>query len=374
MWRWLTSPPQKHHWLLLAALLMVGFFAVIFLPRRHPIFPFEELWRRRDGGQPGYMRDIAFSSDGSQLISTNDKGLLIWRVQDGQLLQTFPLPAGSRAMLSPDGSVAALYKEDGTITLLRLPDGQPLCTIKEIWPVQTFPFLHRFKQMFLPSVGGFNFSPDGRFLLVVNFPMGKIHLWRVADGKKVAELPIPQIPLAAALSLDARLLATYDPVKGSVTVGEVTTKKQLHQWHIGAGIDELRFSPDGKQLLAWGGVGRPSCKLILLSIADGKRTDLYIDYGALESAAFSPVEPFVAAGIYKSWDLLASLRPKGTTVPALWINRNTLSLWDLTTKQRWDLNLTLRDFPSSLAFSPDGQYLAVVTIGGEVILLRRRAK
>jgi len=140
MWRWLTSPPQKHHWLLLAALLMIGFFAVIFLPRRHPLFPFEELWRRQDGGQPGYMRNIAFSSDGSQLISTNDKGLLIWRVQDGQLLQTFPLPAGSRAMLSPDGSVAALYKEDGTITLLRLPDGQPLCTIKEIWPVQTFPF------------------------------------------------------------------------------------------------------------------------------------------------------------------------------------------------------------------------------------------
>jgi WD40 repeat protein len=93
--------------------------------------PLEELWRRQDGGQPGYMRNIAFSSDGSQLISTNDKGLLIWRVQDGQLLRTFPLPVGSLAMLSPDGSVAALYKEDGTITLLRLPDGQPLCTIKE---------------------------------------------------------------------------------------------------------------------------------------------------------------------------------------------------------------------------------------------------
>jgi hypothetical protein len=78
------------------------------------------------------------------------------------------------------------------------------------------------------------------------------------------------------------------------------------QWHLGAGIDELRFSLDGKQLLAWGYVWGPSCKLILLSIADGKRTDLYIDSGALESAAFSPVEPFVAAGTNKSWDLLAS--------------------------------------------------------------------
>ncbi|MFA0733893.1 MAG: hypothetical protein OGMRLDGQ_000393 [Candidatus Fervidibacter sp.] len=374
MWRWLNSPPQKHHWLLLAALLMVGFFAVIFLPRRHPLFPFEELWRRQDGGQPGYMRNIAFSSDGSQLISTNDKGLLIWRVQDGQLLRTIPLPAGSHAMLSPDGSVAALYKEDGTITLLLLPGAQPLCTIKEIWPVRTFPFLHRFKQMFQPSVGGINFSPDGRFLLVVNFPMGKIHLWRVADGKKIAELPIPQTTYTAALSPDARLLATYDPVKGLVTVWEVATKKQLHQWHLGAGIDKLRFSPDRKQLMAWGGVVGPSCKLILLSIADGKRTDLYIDNGALQGAAFSPTEPFVAAGTNKSWDLLASFRPEGKTVPALWITRNTLSLWDLTTKQRWDLKLTLRDFPSSLAFSPDGQYLAVVTIGGEVILLRRRAK
>jgi WD40 repeat protein len=373
MWRWLNSPPQKHHWLLLAALLMVGFFAVIFLPRRHPIFPFEELWRRRDGGQPGYMRNIAFSSDGSQLISTNENGLLIWRVQDGQLLRTIPLPAGSRARLSPDGSVAALYKKDGTITLLRLPDGQPLRTIKErTWTVRT---IHGgFKQAFAPFVGGINFSPDGRFLLVVSKATSKIHLWRVADGKKIAELPIPQTTYAAALSPDAQLLATYDYVKGSVTVWEVATKKQLHQWHIGTGIDKLGFSPDGKQLLAWGYVWGPSCKLILLSIADGKRTDLYIDYGALQGAAFNPTEPFVAAGIDKSWDLLASLRSKGTTIPALWIDRNTLSLWDLTTKQRWDLNLTLRDFPSSLAFSPDGQYLAVVTIGGEVILLRRRAK
>jgi len=371
MRRWLTSPPQKHHWLLLAALVMAGLFAVFFLSRRHPLFPFEELWRRRDGGQPGYIRDIAFSSDGSQLISTNENGLLIWRVQDGQLLQTFPLPAGSRAMLSPDGSVAALYKEDGTITLLRLPDGQPLCTIKErTWTVKT---VHGFKQAFLPSVGGFNFSPDGRFLLVVNFPMGKIHLWRVADGKKVAELPIPQIPLAATLSLDARLLATYDPVKGSVTVWEVATRKRLRQWHLGTDIDKLCFSPDGKQLLAWGDVWGPSCKLILLSIADGKRTDLYIDNGALQGAAFSPAEPFVTAGIDKSWDLLASLRSKWTIVPALWIYRNILSLWDLTTQQRWDLNLR-GDFPSSLAFSPDGQYLAVVTVSGEVILLRRRAK
>ena len=353
---------------------MAGLFAVFFLSRRHPLFPFEELWRRQDGGQPGYMRNIAFSSDGSQLISTNDKGLLIWRVQDGQLLRTIPLPAGSHAMLSPDGSVAALYKEDGTITLLLLPGAQPLCTIKEIWPVRTFPFLHRFKQMFQPSVGGINFSPDGRFLLIVSEATGKIHLWRVVDGKKVADLPVPRTTYAAALSPDAQLLATYDYVKGSVTVWEVATKKQLHQWHLGAGIDKLRFSPDRKQLMAWGGVVGPSCKLILLSIADGKRTDLYIDNGALQGAAFSPTEPFVAAGTNKSWDLLASFRPEGKTVPALWITRNTLSLWDLTTKQRWDLKLTLRDFPSSLAFSPDGQYLAVVTIGGEVILLRRRAK
>jgi hypothetical protein len=178
--------------------------------------------------------------------------------------------------------------------------------------------------------------------------MGKIHFWRVADGKKVAELPIPQIPLAATLSLNARLLATYDPVKGLVTVWEIATKKQLHQWHLGAGIDELRFSPDGKQLLAWGGVGRPSCKLILLSIADGKRTDLYIDSGALESAAFSPVEPFVAAGIYKSWDLLASLRSQR---------------YDYSCprdKSQHSLPLGF-DHPAAMGFEPDTKRLPLLT-------------
>jgi len=372
MWRWLNSPPQRHHWVLFIALLMIGFFAVFFLPRRHPLFPFEELWRRRDGGQPGRMRSIAFSPDGSQLISTSDQGLLIWRVQDGQLLRTIPLPSGSRATLSTDGSVAAIDKEDGTITFLRLPDGQPLRTIKERpWSVYT---LHGIKQKFAPFVGGFNFSPDGRFLLVVSNATGKIHLWRVTDGKKVAELPVPQNLSAAALSPDARLLATYDYAKGSVTVWEVPTRKRLRQWHLGSGIDKLGFSPDGKQILAWGNVWGPFCKLILLSIADGKRTELNLDDGALQNATFSPTEPFVAAGAHKSWDLLARLRPEGMTVPALWMHRNTLSLWDLTTQRRWDLNLLPRDFPSSLAFSPDGQYLAVVTLAGEVILFRRRAK
>ncbi len=370
MWRWLTSPPQRNHWLLFIALLTIGFFAVFFLSRRHPLFPFEELWRRRDGGQPGWMRDIAFSPDGSQLISTSDQGLFIWQVQDGQLLRTIPLPSGGRATLSPDGSVTAIYKKDGTVTLLRLPDGQPLCTIKERpWAVYT---LHGIKQEFAPSVGGFSFSPDGRFLLVVNHATGKIHLWRVADGKKVAELSVPQTPFAAALSTDARLLATYDPNKGLVTVWEVATRKRLRQWHIGTVIDKLGFSPDGKQILAWGKVWGPSCKLILLSIADGKRTDLNLDDGALQNATFSPTEPLVAAGIHKSWDLLSSLRPEGTTVPALWMRHETLSLWNPITKQRWDLHL--KDFPSSVAFSSDGQYLAVVTLSGEVILFRRRGK
>jgi WD40 repeat protein len=356
--------------LLLAALVTAGLFAVFFLSRRHPLFPFEELWRRQDGGQPGWRREIAFSPDGSQLISTSDQGLLIWRVQDGQLLRTIPLPAGHRAMLSPDGSVAALSQDDGTITLLRLPDGQPLRTIKERpWAVRT---LHGLRQAFLPSIGGFNFSPDGRFLLVVSEATSRIHLWRVADGKKVAELPVPQTPLAATLSPDARLLATCDLMKGLVTVWEVAARKRLRQWHLGAGIDNLRFSPDGKQLLAWGNVWGPSCKLILLSLANGKRTNLNLDDGALQSATFSPTEPFIAAGISKSWDLLANLCPKGVTVPALWMHRDALSLWNPTTKQRWDL--PLKDFPSSVAYSPDGRYLAVVTVSGEVILLRRRAK
>ena len=372
MWRWLTSPPQRHHWVLFAALLIVGFFVVFLLSRRHPPFPFEELWRRQDGGQSGYMRDVAFSPDGSQLISTNDQGLLIWRVQDGQLLRTIPLPAVSRATLSPDGSVAAIYKEDGTITLLRLPDGQPLRTIKERpWTVNT---LHGSKQAFSPFVGGFNFSPDSRFLLVVSDATGKIHNWRVTDGKKIAEVPVSHTFLSAALSSDARLLATCDRKKGLVTVWEVATRKKVRQWHLGADIDQLRFSPDSEQLLAWGNVWGPSCNLILLSVADGKRTDLNLDDGALQNATFSPTEPFVAAGSFKSWDLLVRLRPERITVPALWMHRNILSLWDLTTHQRWDLLLTPRDTPSSLAFSPDGQYLAVVTLGGEVILFRRRAK
>ena len=285
-------------------------------------------------------------------------------------------------MLSPDGSVAAIYKEDGTITLLRLPDGQPLRTIKERpWTVRT---LHGSKQAFSPFVGGFNFSPDSRFLLVVSNATGKIHIWRVTDGRKVAELPIPQNLLAAALSPNARLLATYDFVKCSVTVWEVATMRRLRQWHVGTCIDKLGFSPDGKQILASGNVWGPFCKLILISIADGKLMDLNLDYGFLQSATFSSTEPFIAAGIHKNWDLLARLRPKvverifkqylGTIGPAFWVHRNTLSLWNYTTQQRWDLSLKQRDDPSSVAFSPDRQYLAVITLSGEVILLRRRVK
>lgn len=78
-------------------------------------------------------------------------------------------------------------------------------------------------------------------------------------------------------------------------------------------------------------------------------------------------------------DLTASLRPRNLTVPALWVYGDVLTCWHLTEsglEKCWEAKnfvsnpLAGGDIVSAYAFSPDGQFLAIVTLDGRAKLFQ----
>lgn len=80
-----------------------------------------------------------------------------------------------------------------------------------------------------------------------------------------------------------------------------------------------------------------------------------------------------------SRDLTASLGPRNLTVPSFWVYGDILTCWRLTEiglEKCWEAKnlvsnpLTGGDIVSAYAFSPDGQFLAIVTLDGRVKLFQ----
>jgi len=170
------------------------------------------LWRVADGkhlrrlGAAKYkVSDVAFSPDGNVIGAVSDDGLRLWRAADGELLEHVE---GTDAFVhsisfSPDGTMLAtpwLDKTRGTLLVLRsVPQGRELCVLSD------------------PSVPGAQFvafSPDGLFLATTPLMGQEICLWRIADGKCVLRLKLPDFgflstntPHGVAFSPDGAWLA-----------------------------------------------------------------------------------------------------------------------------------------------------------------------
>jgi len=101
-------------------------------------------------------------------------------------------------------------------------------------------------------------SPNGKTLACATveqtsnvFPEIRLHLWNTANGKKLAELRLPDqaSPRDLAFSPSGRLLAVIQ--SGAVSVWDVERRRKLHQQDEGGG--GIRFSADEKKLFALGG-------------------------------------------------------------------------------------------------------------------------
>ncbi|HEY1244687.1 MAG TPA: caspase family protein, partial [Hyphomicrobiaceae bacterium] len=173
---------------------------------------------------------VAFSPDGTfALTSDRENGLEHWRVATGQLVRTLKPKLGEPVAISPDATRA----------LSQGPSGQ-----LKLWDAVSGQFLRSFERR-SSVVGSVAASPDGTRLLTVDT---KIRLWDASSGTLTRSIGESRIGSPVAFSPDGtRLLVgrynaldLWDVASGR-RVRRITTLTPEH----------VAFSADGSRLLAF---------------------------------------------------------------------------------------------------------------------------
>lgn len=257
------------------------------------------------------MYSVAFSPDGSQLLSASENSILIWQTSDGEMLLSKEMPSSSinSVAFSPDG-VGLASGGDGGMELRRISDGILLPIIEE-------------NPDYVTDIA---FSPDGTLLAGASWQVIKV--WRMHDQTLAFTITGKKGSIrSVAFSPDGTILASS--VENGVQLWNASDGTLLHDLTSRIiGVNDIAFSPDGTYLASASTSGfqiwRVSDGLLLYTL------DIYA--GCL---AFSPTESF-----------LAGCSTGGSIV-----------LWDFSSGALHTLEGKYNNHANSIAFSPDGSHM-----------------
>ncbi len=244
----------------------------------------------------------------------------------------------------------------------------------------------------------------GKFLAAGSHDLGVVKVWQVEKGELVQSLLLGAgESINLAISPSGKFLAVK-------TLKFNSKQKQkgefLELWHLSTGrrlysvempiragklylsplsssvwVDRFNFSfsPDGKFLMSTG-IDWKGYTVGIWRARDGKLDKQIAIQWELMTAGFTHhSSSLFLTHENTSRDLIASLRPSNLTVPAFWVYGDVLTCWRLTEsglEKCWEAKnlvsspLAGGDIVSAYAFSPDGQFVAIVTLGGRVKLFQ----
>ena len=241
-----------------------------------------------------YVKQLAFSADGTALRALSYDSVTSWNVASGKLPTTTELPGVGSWWASSDLRLLALGHPDTVARVWDVRSGQEMAVLRageegitacafcpdgrlltacgsdglKVWDVATGEETESFAELKLTR-GALAFSPDGRLCAAGS---GNIELWDIAKGTVVRELPVPKqanpyvaLSVDMAFSRDGTLVAAARN-DGYLMVWEVETGREL--WRASEllratmpmggvkGTDaSVSFSADGRLLAATSSTG-----------------------------------------------------------------------------------------------------------------------
>ena len=371
-------------------------------------------------GNMGPISSVAFSPDGSTIVSGYDDGsVLVWDVKTGEHKQflTAEQEWVSSVAFSPDGKIIAsggacvegmcpgitlldtqtgerLKSFGGPYTTLSVcfsPDGKMLASSGDnwdsdirLWDVQTGELLKTLKKRTAfedRDVNSIVFSPDGN-TIASGSGNGAIRLWNTHTGEFIKYLVghTKSVNSVVFSPNGNRLISTGED---GVCLWDVNTGEYIDEFQIPA--VSAAFSPDGKTCAIASEMGifvRNAHTLQflerLMETAGSEDNNFRgKDIGSIQSVAFSPDgKTIVSCGgnNIHLWDshtnqLLNTLvghtesvnsvvfSPDGETIASAG-NDGTIRLWDANTRKRLKASMGHAESVNSVVFSPDGETIA----------------
>ncbi|HEY7308762.1 MAG TPA: sigma-70 family RNA polymerase sigma factor [Gemmataceae bacterium] len=189
------------------------------------------------------LSNIAFLSPSGRLLAIEDKftRLALWDVSRNRFRRELEIKgAWPRAVFSPDEKTLVVGEDSGSV---------------RAWDVTTGK--SRFLGEHKGTVYSLEFSDDGSLMSLGADQT--VRIWNVAAGRERSRFTVPKEVVAAAISPDGKIVATW-------TFWNEALKRELQFWDTASGapkkdwkapdmrgIHALRFLPDGKTILVGAG-------------------------------------------------------------------------------------------------------------------------
>ena len=343
------------------------------------------------------VNSIAFAENGAALVTVGgnwangkEPGVaIVWDFPEGKIRHKLEAP-GYQWMVaaSPDGKHAAIVCSDGKI---------------RVWNVATGKLVNAVGKG--PGLKSVAYDADGKRLVASGFDQN-VHVFDAASGAEIRSIPVPQLMLSHAIfSPDGKEVvicawkgtgqADKPPLLAAYTIDDASVPPRQFPTQP-ASVLSLAFLPDGKTLVAGGGIENGRGSLRVFDFATAKLLGEYRGHRQWgQNLVVSPDGKTIAStswanpttGELRLWQV-GNFQPIAT-VPVPGENNyvaagavspdgkllvlggwgQTLTVWDMTNPAKPVLRQTLKDHKAglrSVEFSADGSRFVTSDEGGFV--------